>query len=334
MLIHSTTSDPKTQQLSRRNLADQLTTAAAGLGYFATLTASHSQGRTPTSEHPKRLCEEVARSLAKRGVNSVVAHAFAPSNRYGIEVLHVHAFIDKPLPSDFARAWSREYGPASTDSRPINDSASSTSCLARYVAAQAGGIVAGWKSGGRVRTRSAALEDVSDLVDPASDPDPPIPPIALEQDNPDIPTEAPAVRLLAAISAGRILDTMEELRAEGYDNEAIGIAYTEAQALLIIQHPPRPPPLYPIALSVETTCRSTARNINNRATPLPPPRRRTRSSSQHRAPQPTLKGCAAPPKVCIVSARLHSPLHLQRRVRSRLQHGPSSRYIRLLQREH
>ena len=62
-----------------------------------------------------------------------------------------------------------EYGPASADSRPINDSLCSPSRLARYVADQAGGVVAGWSSDGRVRTRSAALEDVSELVDPAID---------------------------------------------------------------------------------------------------------------------------------------------------------------------
>ena len=157
----------------RRDLADPYETVATAFGHFYTLTASKSKGREPTDENPRELCDSVAQALARRGIYSLVIHAFTKPNSHDVQVLHVHAFANEPLPADFARAWRRDYGPKSTDCRKVRDHPADARRLADYCAAQAGGHAAGIaKAGGHSEVLTGHLTDAPALVGALLDPEP------------------------------------------------------------------------------------------------------------------------------------------------------------------
>ena len=159
------------RNFSRDDLADQLSKAASGLGYFCTLTASRSEGRKATDENPRKLCDDVARALAARGIACIVGHAFGLPNKYGVEVLHVHAFTNKPIPFEFGRGWRSEYGEHSAHCKKVSETAASAARVARYVANQSGGIAAGIPKGrGHAEVlRAGVLDDVAPLIGAALD---------------------------------------------------------------------------------------------------------------------------------------------------------------------
>ena len=240
------------RNFSRADLGDKLTHAASGLGYFCTLTASRSEGRQVNDQNPRQLCEQVARSLGARGIACIVGHAFAPVNKHGVEVLHVHAFTSGPLPFEFGQGWRRDYGEDSTHCAEVSQTAASAARVARYVANQSGGIAAGIPKGrGHVEVlRAGVLDDVAPLIGAALDDAAQPEPAAAVDRRPDKPADPPTARRDPGQpmpqEAREFLESAGLLKADkgpidpGFKREvfaALGVAHTftedaELQALL------------------------------------------------------------------------------------------------------